>query len=360
MIDLTKGAVDEINDLVHIESLYEKALSIYKYELLQYHNETGLDDLKKEYIKYLQVKERTFPEDIVVCNGGTAGLDLVSRAVLGNKYDSLVLEPAFNTAIEILKINSSSVHSVRLDQKNMFTDSTLKEIELKLKHKKVKLFYLNPTFNNPAGYVIPHSFRLKIINLCKKHSVTILEDDPYKLYNFDGVKIPKSFFSIDKDIVIQVHSLSKVFYPGFRIGCIIANNINLDKIKYIQKYTTSSANLQSQGIIRFAFEEGHVIRRFNEHYKKIETKREILKDYINSNSLIEFIVPEGGFYIWYKTKKYNDAKLYEMLYENGVKITTGSKYYVDKDVDEYIRISYSNADIQDIIKAISLLNTIDS
>lgn len=49
-----------------------------------------------------------------------------------------------------------------------------------------------------------------------------------------------------------------------------------------------------------------------------------------------------------------------MLYKNGVKITIGSKYYVDKDVDEYIRISYSNADIQDIIKAISLLNTIDS
>lgn len=56
--------------------------------------------------------------------------------------------------------------------------------------KKVKLIYLIPTFQNPAGITMSLEKRKTVLALAKKYGVVILEDNPYGELRFAGTDIP--------------------------------------------------------------------------------------------------------------------------------------------------------------------------
>jgi len=113
------------------------------------------------------------------------------------------------------------------------------------------VLYTVPTGQNPTGATMGTERRRKIYNVCQKHDIFILEDEPYyflQMPEYDSqttspnestkdhetflkALIP-SFLSMDVDgRVMRMDSFSKVVAPGSRVGWITASEQIIERYK---------------------------------------------------------------------------------------------------------------------------------
>lgn len=237
----------------------------------------------------------------------------------------------------------------------------LNKLEKALAKKNTKLLYLNPNFQNPSGITIDLPTRLKILKLCQEYKVYILEDDPYKLYNFKREPLPDNFINLDlnRERTIYINSLSKISFPGLRIGVVVADKNVIKGIAEIQKYTISSPNLISQGIAIELLKDKSLDKLINLYYKNIKEKRSLLLKYLSDygiNNYMDYVNAQGGFYLWGRTKKNINTDLFLPLSkQKGVSFVPGSIYFLKKNKHQFLRLAYSCIAAGDINKAVLAL-----
>src|SRR5690606_5946051 len=83
--------------------------------------------------------------------------------------------------------------------------------------RRVKMLYAIPNFHNPAGVTPAAERRPRVVEICRRHGVLTLEDNPYGLRAVDGDPLP-ALKSYDPDGVVYLGSCSKTFAPGYRVG----------------------------------------------------------------------------------------------------------------------------------------------
>mgnify|MGYP003365716864 FL=1 len=128
------------------------------------------------------------------------------------------------------------------------------------KQKKCVLYTIC-TGHNPTALTESFTKRKLIYDLCLKHNVFIIEDDPYgylQLPKFDKNKpfnnpyengsftlktftnnlLVPSYLTLDtKGIVLRLETFSKVVCPGMRLGFIVANSFFTERLANISQLT---------------------------------------------------------------------------------------------------------------------------
>ena len=83
-----------------------------------------------------------------------------------------------------------------------------------------RLIYLSPTFQNPTGGVMPPAARERVAALARETGVPVVEDATLADLAFDGAA-PKPLAAYASEApIITIGSLSKVAWPGLRIGWV--------------------------------------------------------------------------------------------------------------------------------------------
>ena len=82
------------------------------------------------------------------------------------------------------------------------------------------MIYLSPTFQNPTGGVMPPAARERVAALARETGVPVVEDATLADLAFDGAA-PKPLAAYASEAaIITIGSLSKVAWPGLRIGWV--------------------------------------------------------------------------------------------------------------------------------------------
>lgn len=359
--------IDETYNPGIIANLIDITISKRGYEILQYNDSLWLTELRETWRKFLQDKfnvQKIHADEIMITNWATAGIDLAARFILQWKYDSVALSPVYDTALESLKRNSKNIFTIPL---NLFGEKNWdildwKKLKKIMQGENTKLIYVNPNFQNPSWIILDENTKDKLYKLSTEYWVTVIEDDPYKLYNYDNLDLWKNIIDMDKNRsnVIYLNSLSKVFYPGLRIGFLVWNINTIKWISELQKYSTSSPNLIMQWAAIEALDRWEIDKSIDHYIKKIDIKLNILitaleKEWLLwSDSPIEFSNSKWGFYLWWKFKNWiNTDELSKQALQYWVSFVPWSIYW--KDLAEYndsFRIAYAQIDESSIVEAV--------
>ena len=73
----------------------------------------------------------------------------------------------------------------------------LEQIECLMRTEKPKLFYMNPTFQNPTGYTVPTNQRKALVELAERYQCILVEDEVYHDIYF-GDPPPRLFITIPR------------------------------------------------------------------------------------------------------------------------------------------------------------------
>lgn len=159
---------------------------------------------------------------LLVTSGAQQGIDLAIRTFAPPGSKVMVPEPVYPAVLS----TCAAIGVLTIGYQIMPGDNELTDLAAKLDAADdVRAIYALPTFGNPTGETLTREQRLKLLALCAKHDVPVIEDAPYSDLWF-RVPPPPNLLDlasqVDGATVIHLGSLSKIMSPGLRIGWLIA------------------------------------------------------------------------------------------------------------------------------------------
>jgi 2-aminoadipate transaminase len=310
---------------------------------LQYGSGQGDEGLREQILDVMRLEGiQAHPDDVVVTTGSQQALDLVTRLFI-NPGDVVVAEaPSYVGALGVFRAYQADVVHVPLDADGLIPEAletTLADLERQ--GRRVKFLYTVPNFHNPAGVTLSLERRPRVLEICARYGVLVLEDNPYGLLGFENDPLP-AMRSMDEDGVIYLGSFSKTFAPGYRVGWAVAPHAVREKLVLASESAILSPSNASQLAIS-AYLSTHdwvgQIKQFRELYRErrdamIGALAEHLPD-------ATWTVPDGGFYTWVKLPDGLDAKaMLPRAVTARVAYVPGTAFYFDGQGTDHMRLSF--------------------
>ncbi|MEU7955851.1 PLP-dependent aminotransferase family protein [Micromonospora humida] len=170
------------------------------------------------------------PDDVVVTVGGQQALDLVARLFLDPGDVVLAEGPTYVGALGVFQAAQAQVVHVPMDDDGLIPEALEVAIADQARAgRRVKFLYTIPTYQNPAGVTLSDERRERVLDICERAGLLVVEDDPYGQLGFEG-DAPAPLRARRRDGVFYLSTFSKTFAPGLRVGWILAPHAVRDKL----------------------------------------------------------------------------------------------------------------------------------
>lgn len=330
----------------YLSELSYDETSVMEPEVLQYGDIPGYYRFRKALSNYLNTKSYSSkPENFFQTNGVTEAVSLITL-LLTRPTDLLVVEdPTYFLMINIFKELGRDVSKVNL----LSSGPDLSELEKIIQensHRTI-MFYSIPFNHNPTGINYNDSTKTRIVELLDNYeNFYMMTDEVYQLLDFESTKPPKPMAEYHTKI-ITMGSFSKVIAPAFRIGWIYSKNQEIIKTlnKSASRDSSGGNNVLNSLIVEKMLDNGDV-----NHLLKFEKER-LQNNLYQINPIIKKLdkffdcdIPIGGYFVWFQLREkyqYLKNQIFEQMENYKVKFHCGSKFSLNKNFDDCLRISLS-------------------
>jgi DNA-binding transcriptional MocR family regulator len=209
--------------------------------------------------------------------------------------------------------------------------------------RRAKFLYTIPTFQNPAGVTLSEERRERVLDICERAGLLVVEDDPYGQLSFDG-DAPAPLRARRRDGVFYLSTFSKTFAPGLRVGWILAPHAVREKLVI----ATEAQILCPSGFAQGAVAAYLATMPWRE---QIKTYREIYRE--RRDALLAALAdlmpagttwtePQGGLFVWATLPEGLDAKaMMPRAIAARVAYVPGTGFYADGGGTGNMRLNFS-------------------
>lgn len=339
------GGMPNLKDLPlqQIAKSFEKMYKNAGAKAMQYGGGQGSEKLREQITDIMSLEGiHASAANVTVTAGSQHALDLVTQLFVDPGDPILVEAPSYVGALSVFHSYRCDVHHVLMDEEGLIP-SALEEsiIELEKAGRPAKFLYTVPNFHNPGGMTLTEERRPQIVDICHRHHLLILEDNPYGLLGFDGHLYP-ALQPLNPDGVVYLGSFSKMFAPGFRVGWALASDQITEKLVVANEtaiLTPSMAAEMSISTYLQEFDWYGQVDKFRIMYRgRARATLEALNKYLPDCTWTH---PVGGFYTWvHFPPGINTSEMSPRAIQNLVAYVSGTAFYADGRGADYIRIAY--------------------
>jgi 2-aminoadipate transaminase len=329
-----------------IESVVKSVMKNHGKAALQYGTTQGLKQLRdviaeRSYKDGIDVE----PDDIIITSGSQQSLDTVGKMFLNPGDTAIVGLPTYLGGINAFKSYESNLAGIPLDKDGMMVDVLEDTIKKLLKDEIIpKFIYVVPTFQNPAGVIMPESRRKKLVDIANEYDLVIVEDDPYgKLrYDVSAIKPIKAFDDIGR--VIYISTFSKILSPGFRLAWNISSPELCRKMVICKQALDLCTNTFTQFIasefMRLGSMDLHIMKICEMYKPKRDIMMKAMEKYFPEGCVCN--KPKGGMFAWPTLPEGIDT---ELLFLDAIKqkvaYVHGKAFFVDGGGARCMRLNFS-------------------
>jgi 2-aminoadipate transaminase len=331
-----------------LKSITQTVLNNHGKVALQYGATQGINELREVLVER-SIKEGmkgdVSLENIMITSGSQQALDAVGKIFLNPGDIAIVGLPSYLGGINAFRSYEANLVGVPLDKEGMQTDLLEEKLkELIKQDQPVKFIYTVPTFQNPAGTVMPESRRKKLVDIAHEYNLVIIEDDPYGKLRYDtsAVKPIKAFD--DEGRVIYMSTFSKILAPGFRLAWIIAPEEVMRKMALCKQAQDLCTAGFSQYIAYEFMKSGlldlHIMRICEMYKPKRDIMIDSMKKYFPEGYLCN--KPNGGMFAWVTLPKEVDTEaMFLDAFKEKVAYVHGKAFCVDGGGRSSMRLNFS-------------------
>lgn len=345
------------DSLFNIDEFKRAMLDAWAFEgknLLNYGYAKGYKPLI-EYLKmYMEEKGvKTSNKDILITNGFTEAFDIIISSITKEGDIVITEEPTHNTALKIMKAHGLNIIQVPMDKNGII----IEELCSVLKKNKPKFAYLIPSYNNPTGIVTKGERRVELYKIFMEHNIPIIEDgfNEELLYSSSAIA-PIASLQGEGNGVLYIGSLSKILFPGLRIGWILGDKKLIDVLESVKRGRNIHSSFLDQSCFYYYLKSGAFSRYVKNVRKYYKDKYILVLEELEKNIEYEKVVGEGGLHIFVKLKNNISAReLLDMCYEDGVIFMPGDVFYLDNKGYDTFRIGFGRVSDEDIKKGMKII-----
>ncbi|KAI9497665.1 pyridoxal phosphate-dependent transferase [Zychaea mexicana] len=340
---------------------------------LSYDLTSGLPQLN-QWLRELQIKEHAPPCKEFDLAVGPGSQDLLTKALemFAEPGSALLVEePTYTGALSFLETQPIDLVPVATDAQGISPEALDQILSNwpesnpsgKKDQPRPQVLYTVPVGGNPTGVSSTLERKKRTYEVCKKHDIIIIEDDPYYYLQFNTQRTP-SYFSMDVDgRVLRMDSMSKILSSGIRIGWVSGPKVLIERMNM----HTMVTNLQPAGVPQLMAygllaEWGHdgFFKHVDSVAKFYRERRDAFVKCLDRNlkGLAEWVAPDSGMFVWIRLlggiTDSNELILQKAVKKN-VLAVPGVAFMPLQDKTPCVRVSYSCIEMDQMDEAVCRL-----
>ena len=278
-------------------------------------------------------------DEILITSGAQQGLDLVLRMLVREGERVIVEAPTYGAAHALLRLHGAKAVEIPVRDDGM----DLEALERAISRARPRLVYTMPTFHNPTGITTSQDHRERLLALCERGRVPIVEDGFEEEMKYFG-KAVLPVKAIDAPgVVLYVGGFAKVVFPGLRVGWIAAPREAIAILTSIQHASCLAGNTVAQAAMERFCRDGEFeayLRRVHRVYRRrMQLLLQSLDDHVPPS--VTWTRPAGGYTVWLTLPWTFDreAACVDHLARAGVKVAAGRRFFARPPRHAHIRLS---------------------
>jgi aminotransferase len=315
-----------------------------------YSSNAGFIELRREISKYLY---RRFslnynPEnEIIVTVGGSEGIDIALRALVGPGDEVIVPEPSFVAYKGCTAFTGATAKVLNLKAEDEFK-LTPKALEAAIT-PKTKVVII-PFPNNPTGAIMTRTELAEIVEVLKDKDIIAISDEIYSELCYGEKHVSIASFPEMKDKTLVINGFSKSYaMTGWRLGYICGHSILIEAMKKIHQYALMCSPTTAQYAAIEALKSGD--GSVEEMCKEYNRRRRVLLNGFRKIGL-DCFEPLGAFYIFpsiQSTGITSDEFCEQLLINEKVLVIPGNAF--GECGEGFVRVCYASS-MEDIVEAL--------
>jgi len=319
-LDLFTLPPEEYGALVNDRRYYALGLPALRQAIASYYIKAGL---------------ATRPEQILVTTGAQQGISLCAGLYLQRGDSALVEDPTYFGVLDAFRAAGARIAGVAMEAQGV-PPATLRQ---RIVATSSRLVYLTPTFQNPTGLLMPRAARREVARMAGDLGVPIIDDCTLFDLALEGSSPPPiAAFAADAP-VITLGSLSKLIWPGLRIGWVRAPEAIVEKLARCKSAIDLGCPLLTQAIAVRLLGEIEIVRKLRR--QQLKPRRDLLAALLREHlPEWQFRLSSGGLFLWVKLPSGDARELAQTALRHGVVILPGPLMSATGRYAGFIRIPF--------------------
>ena len=314
---------------------------------LQYSSGQGDPTLREQILEVMALEGiSAHADDIVVTTGSQQALDLVTRIFVDPGDVVLAEAPSYVGALGVFAAYQAEVAHVTSDNDGLVPEALEERIlSLRSAGKRIKFLYTVPNYHNPAGTTLSLGRRPLIIEICQRHGILVLEDNPYGLLGFDREPLA-AMRTLSEDGVVYLGTFSKTFAPGLRVGWALAPHAIREKLVLANESAILCPSAYSQMTVSAYLATCDWKAQIKVYQELYRERRDAMLESLGAMlPQATWTHPDGGFYVWLTLPEGLNAKaMLPRAVTERVAYVPGTAFFADGTGHRNVRLSYCYPD----------------
>jgi GntR family transcriptional regulator/MocR family aminotransferase len=295
---------------------------------LRYSDPSGDPELRVEVANYLRAARavRCDPDHILIVSGAQQGIDLTIRTLIDRGDAVWIEDPGYLPTRAALSAQGAQLVPVPVDREGLVVSTGIERCA------EARAAYITPSHQYPTGSVMSLERRLTILDWANRAGSWVVEDDYDSEFRYVGNSLSSLQGMDDNHRVIYIGTLSKVLFPGIRVGFMVVP-AELKAAIVATRFLSDRqpATLQQRMVAEF-MREGFLtshIRRMRQRYREA---RDVLIAVLleQLDDLIEIEIPEGGIQLSLFFKQdLSDQSISAAAKQQGIYVRALSSLYLE-------------------------------
>ncbi len=311
---------------------------------------TGLPELRRVFAADLEAE----PGEVTIVAGGQQGLVFVMRAIAEPGSTVLTESPSYPGAILAAQAAGLEVIPVQTDRDGVIPG----RLDEALERTRAKLIYLQPTYANPTGSIIPPARREELLEVVGRHAAFVIEDDAARHLTLEATPPPPLFVQDPHGHVITVVTLSKSVAPGMRLGAIVARGPVGERLRSARVADDICVSPLSQEVALTLLTSRAWPRHLRRLRQALAERRDAMVDEVGQRLRGAEVanLPSGGLHLWVRLAGRADvATIAREAAAEGLLVGDGGHFFVDEAPAPFLRLSYGSASPAQIAEGVRRL-----
>jgi DNA-binding transcriptional MocR family regulator len=319
-IDLCTLPSDEYASMVNDTRYYPLGLPILRQAIAAYSAQMGLP---------------THAGQILVTTGAQQAISLCCALYLQRGDSALVEDPTYFGALDALRAAGARIAGIAVETEGIAP----RVLRQRIMATQSRLVYLTPTFQNPTGALMPRRARKEVATIAADLGVPIIDDCTCFDLALEGSPPPPIAAFASEAPIITIGSLSKLIWPGLRIGWVRASEATVDKLARVKSAADLGSVLLTQAIAVRLLKEIEAIRELRR--QELKPRRDLFAALLRSRLPDwEFSVSPGGLFLWVKLPAGDSRQFAQTALRHGVLVLPGPLMSLTERFTSFLRVPF--------------------
>lgn len=277
------------------------------------------------------------PANVVITNGCVEAVGLALRAVTRAGDIVAVETPTYYGFLNLLETLDLRAIEIPCDP---VTGMSVEALASAARGFDIRACLLSTTVSNPTGATMPQDSKRELVEIARRHGITIIEDATFADLQFDGQTLAARSFDTGANVILCA-SATKTVAPGLRIGWVDGGPFT-DRISYLKRVSSiGQPELNQLALAQYMASGGyerhlrHLVRVLGH---QIGQHVQVIADLMPDG--LSMVRPGGGFLLWLELPRQIDSlELHHRALGFGIGLAPGTMFSADGRYRSHIRVN---------------------